>query len=75
MDTHEETSAFRSINIRDQLKSNVCVLVKLSETKLRKKAKLCYMDTDSFLVYTKIEDIDIDISKNVKQDLIFQIMN
>ena len=40
MDTHEETSAFRSINIRDQLKSNVCVLLKLRETKLRRKSKI-----------------------------------
>ena len=30
----------------------------------KKKAKLCYMDTDSFLVYIKTEDISVDISKD-----------
>ena len=33
------------------------------------------MDTDSFLVYIKTEDIYIDIAKMKKQDLILQIMN
>ena len=31
-----------------------------------KKAKLCYLDTDSFIVYIKTEDIYSDISKDVK---------
>ena len=30
-----------------------------------KKAKLCYMDTDSFIVDIKIEDISGDITKDV----------
>ena len=33
------------------------------------KAKLCYMDTDSFIVYIKTEDI----YKDIKLDLILQI--
>ena len=32
-------------------------------------AKLCYMDTDSFIVYIKTEDI----YKDIKLDLILQI--
>ena len=31
-----------------------------------KKAKLCYLDTDSFIVYIKTEDIYSDISKDVE---------
>ena len=34
-------------------------------------AKLCYMDTDSFIVYIKTEDI----YKDIKLDLILQIWN
>ena len=30
------------------------------------KGKLCYMDTDSFIVYTKGDDIYKDITKDVK---------
>ena len=29
-------------------------------------AKLCYMDTDSFIVYVKTEDIYVDIAKDVE---------
>ena len=31
-----------------------------------KKAKLCYLDTDGFIVYIKTEDIYSDISKDVE---------
>ena len=31
------------------------------------KAKLCYMDTDSFLVFIKTEDIYIDIAKDFER--------
>ena len=31
-----------------------------------KKAKLCYLDTDSFIVYIKTEDIYSDISKDLE---------
>ena len=34
----------------------------------RGKAKLCYIDTDSFIVYMKAGDIYIDISKDVELD-------
>ena len=38
-------------------------LVWLNKTKIQKKAKLCYY---SFIVYTKIEDIYVDIAKDVE---------
>ena len=34
--------------------------------KNEEKAKLCYVDTDSFIVYTKKENIYSDIAKYVK---------
>ena len=34
--------------------------------KYGEKAKLCYMDTDSFIVYIKAEDIYSDIEKDVE---------
>ena len=30
------------------------------------KAKLCYIDTDSFIVYIKTEDLYIDIAKGIE---------
>ena len=33
------------------------------------KAKLCYMDTDSFIVYVKIDDIYKDIAEDVETRL------
>ena len=33
------------------------------KTKYGEKAKLCYMDTDSFIVYIKTDDIYKDIAK------------
>ena len=33
--------------------------------KYGEKAKLCYMDTDSFIVYIKIENISLDISLDI----------
>ena len=44
------------------------------------KTKLCYMDTDSFVVYIKTEDIykdiaeDVDLQKMLKLDMILQFM-
>ena len=43
--------------------------------KYDENAKLCYMDTDSFMVYIKIDDIYKDIVEVLKLDLIHQIMN
>ena len=43
--------------------------------KYGEKAKLCHIDTDSFVVYIKTEDIYIGITNDVKPRLILQIMN
>ena len=43
------------------------------KSKYRDKAKLRYMDTDSFIKYIEIEDIYVYITKDVEQDLILQI--
>ena len=37
------------------------------------KTKLCYMDTDSFIVQIKSEDVYLDLSENV--ETIFDISN
>ena len=42
--------------------------------KYGKKAKLCYMDTDSFIVYIKTNDTYKDIAEDVEIGLILQIM-
>ena len=34
--------------------------------KYGQKSKLCYMDTDSFMVYMKIEDIYVDIVRDAE---------
>ena len=34
--------------------------------KYREKAKLCYMDTDSFIIYIKAEQVYVDIAKDVE---------
>ena len=34
--------------------------------KYKEKGKLCYMDTDSFVVYIKTDDIQKDITENVE---------
>ena len=43
--------------------------------KYQDNAKLCYMDTDSFIIYIKTEDICADIAKDVEQDLVLQVFN
>ena len=35
--------------------------------KYQDRAKLCYMDTDSFLIHTKIQDFYEDIANDVKE--------
>ena len=30
------------------------------------KTKLCYLDTDSFIVYIKPEDISVDVGKDIE---------
>ena len=39
------------------------------------KRKLCYMDTDTFLVYIKTNDVYKDIPKVLELDLILHIIN
>ena len=48
---------------------------KKSSKKWFLKIFLSYMDTDSFIVYIKTDDIYKDIAKDVEQGLILQIMN
>ena len=36
------------------------------KSKIWKKAKLCYMDTDSFIVYIKTKHIYVDIAKDAE---------
>ena len=38
-------------------------------------AKLCYMDTESFIIHVKLDDICKDIAEDIEQDLKFQILN
>ena len=42
--------------------------------KYRDKAKLCYMDTDSFIIHIITEDFFEDISNNVENGMIHLIM-
>ena len=42
--------------------------------KYNEKAKLCYMDTDNFIVHVKTEDIYKDISEDVDKDFTIKIM-
>ena len=43
--------------------------------KYGEKVKLCYMDTDSFIGYIKIDDIYKDTAEDLILDLILQIIN
>ena len=40
----------------------------------QQNTKLCYMDTDSFIIHIKTEDIYEDMLMTLKKDLISQIM-
>ena len=42
--------------------------------KFQQNAKLCYMDTDSVIIYIKTEDVYENIAKDVEKCLIHQIM-
>ena len=42
--------------------------------KYQDRAKLCYMDTDSFIIHIKTEDFYEDIANNVKNGLIYLTM-
>ena len=41
-------------------------------TKYSEKAKFCYMDTNSFIIYIKADDIYKDITKDVKIKLLME---
>ena len=43
--------------------------------KYDEKAKLCYMDTEIFIVYIKTDDIYKDVAEDLKLNLILRIMN
>ena len=44
------------------------------QPKYQENAKLCYIDTDSFIIYIKSEDVYEDIADNVEKNLIHQII-
>ena len=54
---------------------NAWVLHDYIKPKRGEKAKLCYMDIDSFLVYIKIKTFTQTLQKMLRQDLILPIMN
>ena len=37
-----------------------------AKPKYGEKAKLCYMDTDSFIVYIKVDDVYRDVAQDVE---------
>ena len=41
---------------------------------VQKNVKLCYMETDSFIIHIKNEDFYKDIADEIKKNLIDQIM-
>ena len=45
------------------------------KSKYGEKIKLCYMDTDSSIVYIKTDDIYKTFQKMLELDLILQMMN
>ena len=47
-------------------------MVCLYEPKYGQKTKWWYINTNSFAIYIKTEDISADYSKDVKKGLIFQ---
>ena len=44
------------------------------KSKYCKNEKICYMDTDSFIMHIKIEDLNEDIEMMLKKDLTHQIL-
>ena len=48
---------FESLNTRTEQNSNVWVLLWFLKSRYGEKAKLCYMETDSFVVLVKTDDI------------------
>ena len=50
------------------------VLYDYIKPKYQDNAKLCYMDTDSFVIHIKTEDFYVDIADDVKKGMIHRIM-
>ena len=48
---------------------------KYQQSCIENNAKLCYMDTDSFIMYIATEDVYEDIADDAKKDLVHQIMS
>ena len=42
---------------------------------IKTNAKLCYMDTNNFIIHIKTEDFYKDIADYIRKDTIHQIMN
>ena len=58
---------YLALSILDLSKTVMCVFWQDSvKSKYGEKAKLCYMDTDSFIVLIKADDIYKDIAKDVE---------
>ena len=66
MNTHEPTCLFKSINTEISKIVMYEFCCNYAEPKCTEKVKLCCMNTGSFMVYMKIEDIYIDPSKDVE---------
>ena len=65
---NEEASIFRSINFRNKQDCYVSVLGWYNYTKPKygDNSRLCYMDTDSFIVHVKLEDVYEDHAEDVE---------
>ena len=46
---------------------NVWILVRLYLTKVSEQCKLCYKDTDSFIIYIKTQDVYAEIAVDVEK--------
>ena len=42
--------------------------------KYENNAKICYMDTESFIIHIKFKDLYNDIPEDLKKDMMYQIM-
>ena len=65
MDTHKQTCLYRSFNIRIGKIVMYRFWYNYRRPKYGEKAKVYYMDTNSFVVNIKTKDIYLDIAKDV----------
>ena len=76
--TMENVRKHRDINFVTTTKRNYLTIefqYNYAKPKYKEKAKLCYKDTDRFIVYIKTETFKQTLQKMLKQDSILQIMN